>query len=291
LLEELDGLAEGAGISRADALAVNIRGALTRVGDEGCTTYVIGSRGTADGEILIGQNADTFAEIIDFAYVLHLEPTGKPEVLIWTFGGMIGYHGINSAGVGQFAADLGTGGPQPRFGLPHYPVKRMMLECTRLDEISALLGQVPLGANGSYVLCDGRRKILNIEATTAGPVTVGDDGAGFIAHSNHFVGDRYATPANHQRCMPDSFTRLERMNGLLRDRYGEITVGDVQRFLGDRENDPTAICRRRTDEVGQGIETAGQTVASIIAEPARRRMHVALGNAADRVFVSYGMDS
>ena len=36
-----------------------------------------------------------FQEYTQLGYVLHLKPIDKPEVLIWTFGGMIGYHGIN----------------------------------------------------------------------------------------------------------------------------------------------------------------------------------------------------
>ncbi|MEZ4571425.1 MAG: hypothetical protein R2849_14065 [Thermomicrobiales bacterium] len=42
---------------------------------------------------------------MDFGYVLHLKPDDKPETLFWTFGGMIGYHGLNAAGVAQFAND------------------------------------------------------------------------------------------------------------------------------------------------------------------------------------------
>ena len=66
------------------------------------------------------------------------QPQGKPEVLIWTFGGMLGYHGINSAGVAHFENALG-GGPPGRFAMPHYPVERMMLECDRLDQVFDLL--------------------------------------------------------------------------------------------------------------------------------------------------------
>jgi len=58
-----------------------------------------------------------YADIPPLAYILHLKPTDKPEVLIWTFGGMLGYHGINSAGIGQFANALG-GGPRGQFGMP-----------------------------------------------------------------------------------------------------------------------------------------------------------------------------
>ena len=110
LLDEITGLGEGAGITLAEALAVNIRGELRKANAEGCTTYVIGRRGTADGEILIGQNSDMGKRNIELGYMLHLKPKDKPQVLIWTFGGMIGYHGVNSAGVAIFENALSDDG-------------------------------------------------------------------------------------------------------------------------------------------------------------------------------------
>src|SRR5258705_285542 len=81
-----------------------------------------------------GQNSDIDPGIPPLGYVLHLKPVNKPEVLIWTFGGMIGYHGMNSAGIAHFANALG-GGPSDRMGMPHYPLKRMMLECNHMDQV------------------------------------------------------------------------------------------------------------------------------------------------------------
>lgn len=279
LLEEMRGLAEGAGIEFAEALAVNIRGELGQAKDGGCTTYVIGGRGTAAGEILAGQNSDMNAENIRLGYVLHLKPDGKPEVMMWTFGGMIGYHGMNSAGVAHFANALG-GGPGGRFGMPHYPVKRMMLECARLEEVVELLERIPLASNGNYVLCDGAGAILDAEATTAGPELLRDQGAGFLAHTNHFLAPRYATPENHKQGWKDSFQRLERMNGLIRGRFGRLTVEDLRSFLSDHSGWPTSICRHDGDS---------RTVAAIVAEPARKRMHVAAGNPCQRRFVTYSL--
>jgi len=85
LVEEINGLAEGAGIPLAEALAVQIRGELAQVQEEGCTTFVITARGTASGQVLIGQNSDVEPELEEFAYVLHLEPHEKPAILLWTF--------------------------------------------------------------------------------------------------------------------------------------------------------------------------------------------------------------
>jgi hypothetical protein len=69
---------------------------------------------------------------------LRLEPAGKPAVLIWTFGVMLGYHGLSAAGLAHFANALG-GGRAWRSGLPHYPVKRLMLEQRTLGEALVLV--------------------------------------------------------------------------------------------------------------------------------------------------------
>ena len=273
LLEEMRGLAEGAGIRIEDALAVNIRGELGHASEEGCTAYAVKQR-----EILIGQNSDITAEIPPFAYVLHLKPAGKPEVLMWTYGGMIGYHGINSVAIGEFANALG-GGPPGRFAMPHYPVKRLMLECKSLTEVVDLLRKVPLASNGNYVLCDAAG-ILDIEATTAGPEVLKNDGKGFLTHTNHYVCSRYAKKENFDQSWKDSFPRLDRMNSLLAAKRDSITVDDLKKYLSDHSGYPASICRHDRESC---------TVASIIAEPSRRQMHVAVANPCENGYVTYSM--
>jgi isopenicillin-N N-acyltransferase-like protein len=277
LLEEIRGLAEGARIPLAEALAVNIRGELSHAPQEGCTAYVIGRKGTAQGEMLAGQNSDMESAIPSLGYMLRLKPVNKPGVLMWTFGGMIGYHGMNSAGVAHFANALG-GGPASAMGLPHYPVKRMMLECGHVDQVVRLLRTAPLASNGNYVLCDGDGNLLDIEATTAGAEIITDRQAGFLAHTNHFLCSRYARRENYAKSWKDSFPRLDRMNSLVQSKFGALSVDDIKRFLADHTGYPTSICRH---------DGNSQTVASIISEPRRRRMHVGVANPCRNRYVTY----
>jgi hypothetical protein len=220
--------------------------------------------------------------MIEFAYLLHLKPAGKPDVLIWTFGGMIGYHGMNSAGVAHFANALG-GGPAGRFGLPHYPVKRMMLECRRMSEVLGVLARAPLASNGNYVMADGEGEILNVEATTDGLQILHDEGKGYLAHTNHFLSSPYARQENFERSWPDSFPRLTRINALLAGTLGRLDVPGLQRHLSDHSNGNRSICRH------PDAKDANQTVASIIAEPGLR-MHVAAGTPCMSRFVTYTME-
>src|SRR5439155_20800819 len=176
------------------------------------------------------QNSDVEPELEEFAYVLRLEPEGKPAVLMWTFGGMIGYHGLNAAGLAHFANSLG-GGPAWRMGLPHYPVKRLMLEQRTVDDVVGLLRRVPVCSSGNYVLCDGVGRIADVELTPEGFALLEDRDEGFLAHSNHFVCGPYACPATDMASVPDSFARLARMRELLAGRFGRLTVEDLRRFL------------------------------------------------------------
>ena len=285
VVEEIHGLAEGAGLVFADALAVQIRGELGQLGDGGCTTFVVKAGGTADGQVLIGQNSDVEPELEEFAYVLLLEPRARPAVLMWTFGGMLGYHGLNAAGVAHFANSLG-GGPRWRMGLPHYPVKRLMLEQTSMDGVLQVLRNVPVCSSGNYVLCDGAGRIADVELTPDGPQLLED--ADFLVHSNHFVCAAHACGATDAASVPDSFPRLERMRQLVAGRLGKLTVADFKEFLADHSGQPTSICRhphRGPDHTS--VSARGKTTASLIAEPGRGLLHVARGNPCTAQYVVY----
>ena len=291
LVDEIRGLADGSDIPFAEALAVQIRGELGCVQDEACTTFVIGSRGTASGQILIGQNSDVEPELEEFAYVLRLEPEGKPALLMWTFGGMIGYHGLNANGVAHFANSLG-GGPAWKMGLPHYPVKRMMLEQRTIEDVLAMLQLSPVCSSGNYVLCDGEGAIADVELTPEGFALLGDQGEGFITHSNHFVCGPYACQSTDQASVPDSFPRLDRMRELLRGKSGQLLIEDLKRFLADHEGHPTSICRHpHTGPDHPSVSARGRTTASLIAEPASGRLHISRGNPCQSTYALYHLES
>ena len=297
LLQEALGLAAGAGIDENEALACQLRGELAGLADGpveshapdgGCTTFVIG-RGGAPGGTLIGQNSDNPVELMDYAYVLRLVPEAGPRILIWTFGGMLGYHGLNEHGVANFANSLG-GGPAWKFALSHYPVKRMLLERRTLGDVRELFRSVPVCSNGNYVLSDGAGAIADVELTSDGPREMPDAGEGFLAHSNHYVCGELACEANFAQSLPDSFPRLERMRGLIRAKLGSIGVSDMRAILSDHAGHPTGICRH--SHIGTDhpvLPASGRTVCSLIAEPDRGLLHVARGNPCENDFATWSV--
>jgi isopenicillin-N N-acyltransferase-like protein len=110
-VEEIRGIAAGAEVPFGLALLVNVRAEVFGLGraDGGCTALAPGRRATATGEILIGQNQDQDLELRDLVVVLRVVPKGGPRLLMATFGGLIGYGGINAAGIGYVANALAGG--------------------------------------------------------------------------------------------------------------------------------------------------------------------------------------
>jgi isopenicillin-N N-acyltransferase-like protein len=290
LIPEIEGLAEGAGIRFPTALALQLRGELACLREGLCTSFVISPRGTSNREILIGQNSDTIPEIERLGYVLRLFPEDRPPMLMWTFGGMLGYHGLNAAGVAHFANSLG-GGPAWKMGLSHYPIKRLMLECRSLAKVREILHAAPVCSNGNYVLCDGSGQIADVELTSDGPYELEDQGAGFFAHANHYVCSLHACPANFAQSLADSFPRLDRLQTLIGEKFGTLTVADLKSFLADHAGFPVGICRHPHDGSDDPVlPRTGKTVAALIAEPARGVLHISRGNPCTKPWTSYALD-
>ncbi len=288
LLEEASGLAEGAKLTLADALVAQMRGELAQVTDGACTTFAIGAHGTATQTTFVGQTSDNPPELEHFGYMLKLRPTNKPAMLMWTFGGMLGYHGINEHGVSHFANALG-GGPSWKFALSHYPLKRLILEQHSLRGVLQLMREFSVCSNGNYMLADGSGAILDVELTSDGPF-VPELQERFLVHSNHFLCSEHACEANFQHSLKDTFPRLDRMRALIDNRFGSIELSDVQRFLADHDGHPVSICRHsHAGPEGPMLGPSGKTVSAIIAEPEQRRLHVTLGNPCENPFVTYSL--
>jgi isopenicillin-N N-acyltransferase-like protein len=220
--------------------------------------------------------------------VLHVIPDEGPRILMWTFGGHLGYHGMNSAGVAHFANSLG-GGPGWRLALPHYPVKRKILEQTTVAEVLQVLDTHPVCSSGNYVVTGGCGTIEDVELTPAGYATLGDHGEGFIVHTNHFLSRRFRTEQTDAASLKDSFPRWERIRELVQEAYGRLTVETMQRILSDHANHPTSICRHSPARslATSATDNVGKTVASLIAEPGRGRFHVCRGNPCENGYTTY----
>ncbi|GAA3062900.1 C45 family autoproteolytic acyltransferase/hydolase [Streptomyces glomeratus] len=157
LAEEIRGLAAGAGISHQEALLLQLRREITgyrstRRPHGDCTTYA-----RVDGagpHTVLAQTVDLNGNLDDQTCVLSLGRTGaRRNVLMLSFGGLLGYLGMNSDGlaVGINLVLGGQWGP----GLPPYLAVRHVLDSAgSVDEALDVLAGLRLASSRSLTLCD-----------------------------------------------------------------------------------------------------------------------------------------
>jgi isopenicillin-N N-acyltransferase-like protein len=286
LVEEIRGVAEGAGVPFGTALLVNVRAEVAGVragapaSSDGCTAFAVGRRATGAGGFLLGQNQDQAPEMEAFGVVVRVRPDRGPPAVMATFGGLVGYPGLNGAGVAHFQNALANG--VWRHGLPHYPLKRVLLEQETVEACLGVFDRAPLASCGNYVLGDGRGRLVDVEATPDGYEVLAPE-RDVVVHTNHFRGPRFASGERLLGSLPDSAPRFERMRALLAAHHGRVTLETVKQALRDHQGSPGAICRHDP-------ERPMKTIASIIAEPDARRLHVARGNPCESEYVTYDVE-
>jgi isopenicillin-N N-acyltransferase like protein len=186
LSAELDGLAAGAGISRDEAVLLQARRELIgyqRVPARGdCTTYASLTAGPG-GQPVLAQTVDLNGDLDDQLAVLDVGVTGSGRrALVLSFGGLLGYLGVNSDGlaIGLNLVLGGDWGP----GLPPYLAIRHLLDrAGRVSEALDLLRELPLASSRSLTLCD-RGQVACAEICD-GQVRLTDPAR--PGHTNHFL--------------------------------------------------------------------------------------------------------
>jgi isopenicillin-N N-acyltransferase-like protein len=164
-----------------------------------------------------------------------------------------------------------------RFGFPHYPLKRVMLEQDNLQACMAILKNHPTCSAGNMMFCCGNGQIADVELRPEGVVPYRDDHPDAIVHTNHYLTPEYTHHETHS--LADSCHRLDRMKGLIRESWGKLTVEAMQAILADHAGDPAGICRHGA----KGM----YSVSGYIAEPARGLLHVRRGHGCTGTWTPY----
>ena len=101
MLEEITGIAEGAGRDVRDVLAINCRSELLFGSGSAaeCTSFGLQPEVTGNGHTYVGQNWDWAADVRGTLILLVINQEPRPTVVLLDEAGMIGRMGMNSAGI------------------------------------------------------------------------------------------------------------------------------------------------------------------------------------------------
>ncbi len=277
---EIEGVAEGAGLSYADVLALNARTeimfGLGIGGAAECTAFFAGPGATADGDSLLAQNWDWRGRCAATAVVLEVSRPDGPRYLTLTEAGLIAKIGFNSRGIGHVVNLLVCDRDRGERGVPFHVVMRALLDATTLEQGLAAIVRARRGASANYLIADSQGRALNIEAAAGGAegIALSHPADGLLAHTNHFT-QPLALVDTGVQSHPDSPARLARVRQLLGPGRGTLAEHSAWEILSDHDGLPHSICCH-PDPDAHPVER-GCTVASWIANLTQRSVLIAHG--------------
>lgn len=240
LYAELCGIAEGAGITPAEAIVAGgftdfvdtVRNhTLPSTADEDDCTAVLVPDGRADGAGLYAQTWDMHASATDHVVLLRLRPAGAPAALVFTITGCLGQLGMNEAGVCVGITNLSAA--DGRVGVTWPIVVRSALEQPTAAAALDVILAADLAGGHSYLAFDATGEGYYVEAMpTARPVA--RLGGSALVHTNHtLMPSAEAVQATRPVALQDSSIRRLTTAAELVDRDG-ITPDDLMGLTRDR---------------------------------------------------------
>ena len=254
LTEELEALAEAAGIGVAEALVVGgftdfvdtvygavaasqgVRAPAPPWADQ-CTAFLVPGSRSADGAAMLAQTWDMHAGAERHVLVLRGAPADAPAFAIFTTVGCLGMIGMNEHGLAVGINNLS--GADGRVGVTWPFVVREVLRQRDLDAALRAIVDAPLAGAHNYLVLDAAGRGANVEATaTYAHVTHLERDP--VVHTNHcLVGETVGRQRERDAAaQASSQARLARAEALL--AHADLTPDDLQRVTADTE----ALCYR-----------------------------------------------
>ena len=246
-IDEMKGVADGAGVRFEEILALNLRSEILytglvkgmEAGEQGCTAFSAHAPATKDGVTLAGQTWDYTIAQREAAFIARVPAEDDiPAMLLILEGGIIGGKGVNEAGISLTLNAVSTDGY--KIGVPLHIRMRRALECGTMNRAvaEAMTAPVPSAANLIITCRDGISLSLELDPRRCDVVQPGDDG--ILVHTNHFIGPNLIqNPVYPQG--GSSYMRLQRMRQLMKGKK-ELTQADLEGFCRDHAGYPTSIC-------------------------------------------------
>lgn len=286
LLEECKGIADGAGVTLADILALNMRNEVVTMPEalaDGCTSVAVLPEATKNGQTYLGQNWDWKASQKKALLLLHIQQNAPlPHITMVTEGGIVGKIGCNSAGLGVCLNALGCrGGGQ---GVPLHFVLRGILNSRKLSDALGRINQLPNACAANFLMAHKEGEALDVEKAPH-DFAVFYPESGFLVHTNHFITSRLQKDDTLRFTITDSYIRLGRAEKYCRNHCGQISKENLMALFADHVEYPDAICRHEDPLDAESRRKC--TVFSIVMELNQGRIWLCQGNPCQNTYLPY----
>lgn len=257
LMEEIDGIAQGAGVDALEILTLNARGEIIYDSSfagpadaeepvlDGCSTFSLTRGASGDGHVYAGQNWDWLHGSSETVMILRIVQDPKPTIIMQVEAGQIGRQGANSAGLALNANGLG-GRFDDTIGVPQAFIRRRVLDSAGLLEAMRVLKQAPQHIASNALVTHHDDFSIDLE-TTPGAIGWMYPEDGLLVHGNHyqaFVPPQLA--ADYRPSSIDSLFRVPRLSEGLQACRDAASTDEVRRLIHTAVSDhlgyPKSTC-------------------------------------------------
>ena len=162
LVEEMDGIAAGAGVDLFSIVLVNARTEVLQLArrekgiaddePDGCTGAVALPETTRCGRLIHGQNWDWKAECVETSIVLRVLRDDGPDFLTFTEAGGLARSGFNAAGIAITANYLESDRDYRDLGIPLPFIRRRALEAQHFALALRVVAVTPKSGSNNLML-------------------------------------------------------------------------------------------------------------------------------------------
>ncbi len=281
-LEEMKGIARGAGRSLDEILAVNARTdmlvmgrATVRKDQPGCTALAL--RGRAGGKriLALGQNWDWRQDLAKGVVVLRIKPDKGPRLVTFTEAGMVGKIGFNEHRLGTCLNFLShaTETPAHGYGVPVHCLLREVMACRTLEEAYKMVAWVPRCASANFLMAQPGKGVdaLDLEWTPTAVARIPMTG-GMLVHTNHFKDPALAPGCPGQKGR-STLNRNATATTVARKLAAKVSdpVARMKKVLTCRQGAPYSVSKSTVKD------SPSHTLAGIVMDLTNNRLHLVAG--------------
>jgi isopenicillin-N N-acyltransferase like protein len=285
-IEEIKGIAQGAGVSMDDVAVVNGMEAVTMdaLHLTKCTSMAVGPERSSNGHVLVAHNEDWLPEDEPDVFLIHAKPVNEPPFLAMTYGCLLPNIGINAEGIVQCCDSVYPG--DSRIGIPRVIVSRAALAArTPGEAIRHTL--VPHRAAGyNHLFAHESGEIYNVEVSARRfALLYAHDG--LIVHTNHYLDPQMQAIESEPDELIATRVRYFRALRLLKGTplHNVMTLQAIQK---DHINYPDSICNHANEAVNPLDRE--KTITALVMDPNNRQIHACWGTPCENVFFTYQLD-
>jgi isopenicillin-N N-acyltransferase like protein len=304
-IEEMRGIAAGAGVSFEQIVLVNARTELFQFAlrpallesmkvteSDGCTGVVVRPGATRDKQLIHAHNWDWKYEAAESCVILRIRNEDGPDILTFTEAGALARFGLNSRGICITANGLECDRDYRRAGVPLALMRRKILEQAHLALALRTAYCTPKSGSNNIIVSHAASGLVYDFECAPDETFMVEAQNGLLVHANHWLSPIALTKL--QECgmadAPSTFYRELRAREALAAKAGDVTVDDVMRVMLDDFETPWSICYPPRPSSPSNPLSIYVTVATLIMRPILGEMRVAMLPALDKRFTHYTLE-